>query len=145
MRERIVRMNLNRQRLFGEQQLEQQPWVWRFQIGALKPELADRDAVRLNIAPWQEVGAPPGFAHNSRAGMLDRHDVLQYGADGAGIGRENPACGRRARSLLTATYGGRIAKRLQAFKTRAAICGASCAPGMLFFIFISGRVSLFSS
>jgi len=29
-----------------------------------------------------------------------------------------------------ANQSGRIAKRLQAFKTRAAICGASCAPGM---------------
>ena len=93
MREGIVGMNLNGQRLFGEQQLEQQGRVWRVDIGALKPEFADRDTVRLDIAPGQEVGAPPGLAHNSRAGMLDRHDVLLYGADGAGICRESPAFG----------------------------------------------------
>ena len=78
MRERIVRMNLNRQRFFGEQQFEQQSRVWRFHIRALKPKFADRDAVRLDIAPGQEIGAPPGFAHNSRAGMFDRHDVLLF-------------------------------------------------------------------
>ena len=83
MRERIVRMNLNGQRLFGEQQLEQQGRIGRSRVGTLEPEFADCDTVRLDIAPGQQVGAPPRFAHNLRTGMFDRHDVLLYGLDRA--------------------------------------------------------------
>src|SRR5436305_8357359 len=79
MRECIVRVNLNGQRCLREQQLKQQSRVWRFHIGALKPKLADRDTVSLDVAPRQEVGAPPRLAHNPRAGMFDRHDTLQVG------------------------------------------------------------------
>src|SRR5690349_2733934 len=73
MGERIVRVNLNGQWLFREQQLEQQMRVWGFRIGALKPKLPDRDTPRRNIRPRQEVGAPPGLAHHPRAGMFNRH------------------------------------------------------------------------
>src|SRR5947209_6211551 len=78
MRERIVGMNLNGQRPFRKQQLEQQSRIWGFHIAALKPKLADRDTVSLDIAPGRKVCASPRLAHNPRAGMFDRHDVLLF-------------------------------------------------------------------
>src|ERR1700730_18446866 len=76
LREGIVRVNLDRQRFLGEQQLEEQGRVWRVHVWALKPEFADRDAILANLAPGPEIGASPGFAHDPHAGMFDRHDIL---------------------------------------------------------------------
>ena len=76
MREGIVRVDLDGQRLSGEQQLEQQGRGRRVRVGTLKPEFANRGAVRLDLAPGQEIGTSPGFAHDPHAGMFDRHDVL---------------------------------------------------------------------
>ena len=76
MREGIVRVDLDGQRLFGQQQLEEQGRGRRVRVGTLKPEFANRGAVRLDLAPGQEIGTSPGFAHGPHAGMFDRHDVL---------------------------------------------------------------------
>src|SRR4051812_4742452 len=73
MRERIIRMNLNGQRLFCEQQLEQEMRGGRGGVRALKTEPADPNTARLNFTPRQEVRAPPGLAYNPRRGMFDRH------------------------------------------------------------------------
>jgi hypothetical protein len=76
LREGIIRVNLDGQWLCGEQQLEEQCGICRVHVGALKLELADRYAIAVNVAPWPEIGAPPGFTHGAHTCMFDRHDFL---------------------------------------------------------------------
>src|SRR4051794_4200566 len=93
----ITRVNLNGQWSLGKKQLKQQSRVWRFHIGTLKPKFADSDTVSLDIAPRQKVCASPRLAHNPRAGMFDRQDVLLFAPSGivpADAGRI-PIFGRR--------------------------------------------------
>jgi hypothetical protein len=76
LREGIVRVNLDGKRLGREQQLEQQGRVWRIDIGALKPEFADRDAIIAHLAPGAEFDAAPGFAHRPHGSALNRQKFL---------------------------------------------------------------------
>jgi len=69
----IVRMNLDRQRFAGKQELEQQSRAWRIFIDALKPQLSDGALRSVNTAPGIEISDPPKLAHGLHGGMFDGH------------------------------------------------------------------------
>jgi hypothetical protein len=66
-------MNLDRQRLIGEQQLEQQGRDGRVVVRALKPKLSDPIAGYVDAAPGMEIHNPPRLARDLRGGMFDGH------------------------------------------------------------------------
>jgi hypothetical protein len=85
LREGIVRVNLDRQRLLREQQLEEKRRIRRVGVSTLEPELADRGAILVDLAPGPKISASPGFADGSNAGMLYRDDILlARGRSGSG-------------------------------------------------------------
>ena len=104
--EGVIRMNLDGQRLRREQQLEEQGRIRRVDVGALKPDFADGDAIVAHVAPGPEIDAAPGFAHRPNAGMFDRHYFLLVGA--AQI--ESPRPRTSGRSSLEAVNGPNFAE-----------------------------------
>ncbi|WP_248879813.1 hypothetical protein [Bradyrhizobium japonicum] len=75
MREFIVGVDLDRQRLAGKQELEQQGGAWCIFIDALEPQLPDGVARNVDAAPWSDVCDPPWFARNLHRGMFDGHGL----------------------------------------------------------------------
>ena len=57
--ESIVGMDLEGQRFRRKQQLEQQCRIWRGSVYALKPQFADRFAIRRRVVPGQQIDASP--------------------------------------------------------------------------------------
>ena len=75
-RKRIVRMNLNRERLGGEEQFEQQRRLGRSVVRSLKPQFPDRAVCRRRLAPRTQIDAAPRLRLGSHDGMFDRQDGL---------------------------------------------------------------------
>lgn len=88
----VVRMNLDRERFVGEQQLQQQGGIGRGRIRALKPDFADRAIDRTCRAPGARIAASPGLAYCLRARVFDR--------DGDLLSEDGPI---RARNRVPAT------------------------------------------
>jgi len=74
-RKRIVRMNLNRQRRAGEQQLEKQGRRRRLAVGTLEPELSHRIPGTVDAAPGLEIADAPGLVHGPHGGVFDGHRI----------------------------------------------------------------------
>ena len=73
-------MDLNRQRLVRENQLEEQGGGGRFGIGALEPDFA-YCSLGVAISAPGLIGAVPKFGYDVSAGLLDRHEDLLVDAD----------------------------------------------------------------
>ncbi len=69
------RVNLDRQGLAGEQQLEQECRARRTLVDAFEPQLADRVSGSVNAAPGAQIDAAPGFAGDLYGGMLEGHSL----------------------------------------------------------------------
>ena len=72
-RERIVRMDLDGQRLACEQQLEQQGRNRSVFVGPLEPQLPHGITCTVDAAPWLEIIDPPGLVNDPYGGMFDGH------------------------------------------------------------------------
>src|SRR5271168_3158906 len=72
-RESIVRMDLDRQWLACEQQLEQQGGDRRVLVGPLEPQLSHGITGTVDAAPWLEIADPPGLVNDPHGGMFGWH------------------------------------------------------------------------
>ncbi|MEY9117098.1 hypothetical protein ABIE86_005830 [Bradyrhizobium diazoefficiens] len=88
----VIRVNLDRQGLAGEQQLEQERRAGRTLVDTPKPQLTDRISRSVDAAPGTQIDAAPGFAGDLDGGMLDGHPDRLKPADGM------PAATARARA-----------------------------------------------
>ncbi len=86
-RESIIRMHLNRQRLTGEKQLEQERGRRSICAGSLIPKLADRRTITFRMRPRAWIGDAPGLDHGARGYMLNWHE------DHPAAGTEKPLRG----------------------------------------------------
>jgi hypothetical protein len=66
-------MDLDRQWLAREQQLEQQGRDRGVVVGPLEPQLAHGITCTVDAAPWLEIADPPGLANDPHGGMFGGH------------------------------------------------------------------------
>ena len=140
MRERVVRMDLNGQRLFREQQLEQQSLglALSHRSGETKVRRSRRRQAGYRSMARGRCSPRACSQPACRHARSPRRSPVRRGwrRHMPGESRFRATCPIIAGSKPS----GRIAKRLQAFKTRAASCGASRTPGTWFSLFSPGSV-----